>query len=371
MKGTTITDPRLTPNVMQLLFSREGIALVKRLEQETETYILHDKQNLNVKVFGPPKGVAVAEQKLVESLLHLHENKQLEILLRGSGLPQNLMKEVVRNFGPDLHGLKEKVPGAELVLNTRRHILSVEGSKEMKQKTEGIIFEMAQSLSGAPWEVSNSEDTCPICLCEVEDCFRLEACGHGFCFMCMVDQCESAIRSRDGFPLCCAREGCKSPILLVDLKSLLSGDKLEELFRSSLGAFVASSGGRFRFCPSPDCPAVYRVADPEAADEEPPFSCGACFVETCRKCHLEYHPSISCARYKEFKEDPDASLIEWRQGKDHVKICPSCGYTIEKVEGCNHIECRCQKHICWVCLECFNTSDECYGHLRNVHLAII
>ncbi|RWR92465.1 ATP-dependent RNA helicase DEAH12, chloroplastic-like protein [Cinnamomum micranthum f. kanehirae] len=371
MIGTTITNPRLTANIMQLLFSREGIALIKNLEKETGTFILHDKQNLNLKVFGRSKEVAEAEQKLVQSLLHLHENKQLEIRLRGSGLPQNLMKEVVQNFGPDLHGLKGKVPGAEFVLDTRRHILSVQGSKELKRKVEDIIFEMAESLNGALAELSNSEETCPICLCEVEDCYRLEACGHGFCFTCLVDQCESAIRSHDGFPLCCAREGCKSPIFVVDLKFLLSVDKLEELFRSSLGAFVASSGGLYRFCPSPDCPAVYRVADPEAAGEQPPFACGACFVETCRKCRLEYHPYMSCEKYKMFKKDPDASLIEWRKGKDDVKNCPSCGYTIEKAEGCNHMECKCGKHICWFCLECFDASDECYGHLRTVHFSII
>ncbi|CAL5434333.1 unnamed protein product [Camellia sinensis] len=46
-------------------------------------------------------------------------------------------------------------------------------------------------------------------------------------------------------------------------------------------------------------------------------------------------------------------------GKEHVRSCPVCGYMIEKVDGCNHIECRCGKHICWVCLECFCNSDDC------------
>ncbi|XP_058096358.1 ATP-dependent RNA helicase DEAH12, chloroplastic-like [Magnolia sinica] len=276
-----------------------------------------------------------------------------------------------RVLSPQLAVTQEKVPGAEFVLNTRFHILFVRGSKDLKQKVEDIILEVAQSLSGRLAELPIGEVTCPICLCEVEDCYRLEACGHEFCRMCLVDQFESAIKSHDGFPLCCASEGCRRHILLVDLRSLLPPDKLEDLFRASLGAFVAASGGAYRFCPSPDCPAVYQVADPEAAAEQPPFACGACFVETCRKCHLEYHPSITCERYREFKEDPDTSLMEWRKGKDHVKNCPMCGYTIEKAEGCNHIECRCGRHICWVCLEYFLSSDECYGHLRNIHLAII
>ncbi|XP_010254674.1 PREDICTED: ATP-dependent RNA helicase DEAH11, chloroplastic-like [Nelumbo nucifera] len=369
MKGKTINDATLSPSILQLLLSRDGIMLIKSLQRETETHILYDRQNMNVKIFGSEDKIAVAEQRLVQSLLTLHENKQLEIHLRSGDLPHDLMKEVVRKFGPDLHGLKEKVPGVELTLNTRRHVISVKGKKDLKQKVEEIIYETALPLrSGGLGQQLSGEDTCSICLCEVEDCFQLEACAHRFCRLCLVDQCESAIKSHDGFPLLCTYEGCKAPILIADLRHLLSSEKLEELFRASLGAFVASSGGTYRFCPSPDCPAVYKVAEPGTSGGL--FSCGACHVETCTRCHLEYHPYVSCEMYKMFKEDPDLSLKEWAKGKEQVKQCPICGYTIEKVDGCNHIACRCGVHICWVCLESFNSSDDCYGHLRSVHLAI-
>ncbi|XP_068646559.1 ATP-dependent RNA helicase DEAH11, chloroplastic-like [Aristolochia californica] len=371
MKGKTISHADLTPGVLQLLFNKKGIEMMKAVQKETRTYILHDKRNLLIKVFGPPKAVAVAEDILIKSLLHLHESKQLEVHLRGSNLPHRLMKEVVERFGADLEGLKQKVPGADFKLNTRRHLISVKGSKESKQKVEEAILEVVQSLGDIHPVPVDMEPMCPICLSEVEDCYNLEDCGHGFCRNCLVDQCESAIRNHEGFPLSCAQDGCKREILLVDLRSLLPGDKLEELFRASLGVFVDSSSGAFRYCPSPDCPLVYRVADPKTTDEQPPFSCGACLVETCRRCHLEYHPSVSCEMYKEFKENPDLSLKEWCKGKDNVKNCPECQSTIEKEEGCNHIACRCGSHICWVCLSWFHSSDKCYLHLREVHETII
>lgn len=365
MKGKTISHPSLTPTLLQLLFSRDGMALLKAVERKSGTYILYDRQSLNVKVFGPQKEVAAAEQNLVQSLLSLHEDRQLEIRLRGHNLPPNLMKEVVQRFGPDLQGLKEIVPGAELTLNTRCHIINVRGNNGLKQKVEEVISEVALSVDQG-WLVEQlSESSCPICLCELEEPYRLEACGHDFCRSCLVDQLESTIRSRDSFPICCTKEGCNELILLVDLRSLLSSEKMEELFRASLGAFVASMGGAYRFCPSPDCPSVYQVAPEDA--EAGHFVCGACSVETCTKCHLEYHPFISCERYKEYKEDPDLSLVEWRKGKENIKDCPACGYTIEKIDGCNHIECKCGRHICWVCLEFFRGSDECYGHLRSEH----
>lgn len=368
MRGKTIDHASLTPTILQLLFSRDGITLMKSLQRETGTYILFDRHSLSVRIFGSLKRIDMAQQKLVQSLLTLNDSKQLQIHLRGVSMPPNLMKEVVKNFGPELQGLKEKFPGAEFTLNSRRHVISISGSIELKQKVEDIIYEIAQ-MSGPSAQRVDNEAGCPICLCEVEDGYRLEGCLHQFCRLCLIEQCESAIKSRDSFPMHCMHEGCGAIILLTDLRSLLSSEKLDELFRASLGSFVASSGGNFRFCPSPDCPSVYQVAEPCTSGK--PFVCGACYVETCTRCHLEYHPFLSCEKYMEFKEDPDSSLKEWCKGKEHVKNCPVCGYTIEKIDGCNHIECRCGRHICWVCLEFFGGSDDCYGHLRSVHQAII
>ncbi|KAK8663837.1 hypothetical protein V6N13_083642 [Hibiscus sabdariffa] len=262
MNGRTVKHASLTPSILQYLFSRDGINLMRSLQRETRTYISFDRRSLNVRIFGSSDVAAVAQQKLVQSLLSYHESKQLEVRLRGRGLPPDMMKEVVKKFGPDLHGLKEKIPGAEFMLNTRHHIISICGDKEMKQKVEEIVLEIAKAGRDLA-KRSESEVICPICLCEVEDGYRLEGCSHVFCCMCLVEQCESAIRNLDSFPVCCAHRYCKAPILLTDLKSLLSTEKLEELFRASLGAFVASSGGTYPFCPSPDCPSVYRVSDPD------------------------------------------------------------------------------------------------------------
>uniref|UniRef100_A0A7N0TXR2 C2H2-type domain-containing protein n=1 Tax=Kalanchoe fedtschenkoi TaxID=63787 RepID=A0A7N0TXR2_KALFE len=63
---------------------------------------------------------------------------------------------------------------------------------------------------------------------------------------------------------------------------------------------------------------------------------------------------------------------EWCRGKeDHVKSCPICRRVIEKIEGCNHIECLCGVHICWACLAAFAFGEDCYDHMRAVHQTII
>ncbi|CAK9150715.1 unnamed protein product [Ilex paraguariensis] len=110
------------------------------------------------------------------------------------------MIEMVAKSGRDLPGLKERHPEAELTLNTRRHIISVHGSKELKQKVEAIMYEVAQTCGSVVQSV-DVETACPICLCELEDGYRLEDCGHEFCRLCLVEQCESAIKSQGGFPM--------------------------------------------------------------------------------------------------------------------------------------------------------------------------
>ncbi|RHN65635.1 putative RNA helicase [Medicago truncatula] len=366
-RGKVIVHDNLTPATLQPILSKDGSSLTSSIQKATSTYIQFDRRNMKLRIFGSPDKIALAEKKLIQSLLSLHDEKQSVICLSGRDLPSDFMKQVVKNFGPDLHGLKEKVPGADLRLNTRNRTILCHGNSELKSRVEEITFEIAR-LSNPSSERFDTGPSCPICLCEVEDGYQLEGCGHLFCQSCMVEQCESAIKNQGSFPIRCAHQGCGNHILLVDFRTLLSNDKLEELFRASLGAFVASSSGTYRFCPSPDCPSIYRVADPDTASA--PFVCGACYSETCTRCHIEYHPYVSCERYRQFKDDPDSSLRDWCKGKEQVKNCPACGHVIEKVDGCNHIECKCGKHICWVCLEFFTTSGECYSHMDTIHLGV-
>lgn len=364
VRGRPINHPGLTIRILQHLMSRDGVTLMRKIQQETETYIVLDRQCLTVRICGSSEKIAEAEQELVQSLMAYHESKQLEIHLRGPDIRPDLMKEVVKRFGPELQGIKEKVHGVDLKLNTRYHVIQVHGSKEMRQEVQKMVNELAREESALGEKPDDIEVQCPICLSEVDDGYSLEGCSHLFCKDCLLEQFEASMRNFDAFPVLCSHVDCEAPIVLADMRALLSQEKLEELFRASLSSFVTSSNGKFRFCSTPDCPSIYRVAGPQESGE--PFICGACNSETCTRCHLEYHPYITCERYKLFKENPDLSLNDWAKGKD-VKECPICKATIEKSDGCNHLHCRCGKHICWTCLDVFTHAEPCYAHLRTFH----
>ncbi|RAL50652.1 hypothetical protein DM860_015799 [Cuscuta australis] len=374
MEGTVIHHPGITPPILQILFSRKGVLLMESIQRETGTHIIFDKHRMILRVYGSQENIQSAEESLVKALLALHQNNQLEIQLRDGILPPDMMKRVVQHFGADLGGLKQKVPEAGLSLNTRRHSISIIGTIESKQRVEEMIHSLAQTSPKN--DEDNDDSSCPICFCELEDPYMLEDCCHQFCRSCLSEQIDSAIRTRDSFPLRCSKEGCGSPILLSDFRSLLSsprGKKYDELVKASLDAYVAGSGGTYRFCPSPDCPSIYAAAisGPSSSSSSAPadslFVCGACFVETCTQCHLEYHPFLSCEKYREFKDDPDSSLKQWCGERANVKACPGCGFIIEKVDGCDHISCKCGRHVCWSCLSHFGTGNECYAHMRSAH----
>lgn len=188
MNGKTVNHGSLTPIVLQLLSSRDGIMLMKSVQQQMGTCILFDRQNLTIRIFGPENQAALTEKKLVASLLAFRDKQQTDICLWGGAMPNDLVKKVVEKFGPELLGLKEKLPEAELMLNTSWHVISFTGKKDLRLRVEEMIHNYARSVSvnRSVKRYEGDNIACPICLYEFEDCYQLQACGHKFCQSCLV-----------------------------------------------------------------------------------------------------------------------------------------------------------------------------------------
>ncbi|CAM6106789.1 unnamed protein product [Calypogeia fissa] len=379
MEGQVVVDGSLGESAIRLLCTKKGAQLAKAVEGKTKTLVMCDKRTQVAKIYGSKEKKAAALEELLSGLAKLHsEIKCRQVGLRGEGLPAGLMREIVKLYGPDLLGLRELAGvGVNINIDHRDHLLLVEGGDlDAVMKVQVAIADVARLLGQnvtastgedcpAQWDgVSAPADECSICFCPMEDQHCLEGCGHGFCRSCLIDQINSAIRHREGFPLTCAHNGCDQIFQLTDIRVLLTEEQQQDLQNASLSAFVAQSHGKYRFCTTPDCPNVYRIST--AAGHS--FTCAVCSVQLCTACHVEYHEDLSCEEYLQFKLDPDASLHAWRKGKEkHVKNCPGCCSVIEKIDGCNHMTCKCGKHVCWVCLSTFADSSACYDHLRTLH----
>ena len=69
----------------------------------------------------------------------------------------NGQRETFTEVWPDLHGLKTKVAGGEFSLNTHRQIICIYGTKEVKQKVEEIVNEIAQASRDASTNITDGE----------------------------------------------------------------------------------------------------------------------------------------------------------------------------------------------------------------------
>ncbi|KAL3683209.1 hypothetical protein R1sor_001231 [Riccia sorocarpa] len=375
LEGQAISGEDLDESAVRLIFTKRGSQISRAVEMLTKTLILCDKRTQVAKIYGPSEKKAEALKEVVTRLKKLDSvMKSRQIVLRGEGIPVGLMREVIRTYGLDLEGLRSLAGSdAKLTVDHRSHRLLVNGGDmEGVLRIQAAVGEMAQRLAGASsdresigggiLQWSLGEEECSICFCLMEDKYSLEGCGHSFCRSCLIDQMNSSIRHRDGFPVSCAYEDCNLHLVLADIPRLLTGEQQDELYRASLGAFVAQNPLWYRFCTTADCPNVYRVT--KTGDR---FQCAACSVQICTACHVEYHEDLSCVEYARYRVDPDASLQAWREGKIDVKNCPCCGRVIEKVDGCNHMLCICGKHVCWACLMTFVDASPCYDHLRTAH----
>jgi hypothetical protein len=68
------------------------------------------------------------------------------------------------------------------------------------------------------------------------------------------------------------------------------------------------------------------------------------------RCHIEPHTGWKCDDYATHidKSRRDKDLLDDYKRSAGTKDGPKCATLIEKVDGCNHIECSgCHGHICW------------------------
>lgn len=203
--------------------------------------------------------------------------------------------------------------------------------------------------------------TCAVCWCEPENDTYTTACGHTYCSSCFANQCLSV--NADTVPIRCLGAGgeCQRIFGLPELRTALGLQAFEKLLEAALDAHIKGKPEEFRYCPMADCLNVYRVS--KKGDT---VKCITCRTLLCATCHTVSHENKTCqANQAQLQGDND--FLEWKQ-QNKAKDCPKCGSTIQKTEGCNHIQCMvCNTQMCFVCLTTVGSLRECYAHMQAVH----
>jgi len=239
--------------------------------------------------------------------------------------------------------------------------ISIQGGADAQHILRGLVSESTTCTSV---DYSSTGEECPICFDTVTNPVRLE-CGHEFCHSCVRHFLTTAA-DVGRFPLCCA--ACEAPLSIPLLRRFLTPTRLTQLLDVSFQSYIRHNLDKYRHCPTPSCPQLYKVDKSEKYTQS--FDCPSCFLSLCSACHRAPHQSITCEEWCR-NCDPklqDKLLEQWAQKrKDDVKRCPECDTLIEKNSGCSHIRCRCGTHICWRCMQTWPSAPEVYTHIKNVH----
>jgi len=155
---------------------------------------------------------------------------------------------------------------------------------------------------------------------------------------------------------------CSHVFNIEELQKQLPAADFDQLLSASFATFIKSHPTDFQYCPTPDCDQFYRVTKDGSI-----FTCSACLTPICTTCQAINHDENTCEEYQDFVKDGNIAFEKWKREND-VRDCPNCRTPIKKTYGCNQMTCQgCNAHICWLCMETFPTSAECYGHMSKVH----
>ena len=148
-------------------------------------------------------------------------------------------------------------------------------------------------------------------------------------------------------------------LTLKDITLLIKPERLNILMLRGLENFIMKNKKVYSFCPKVSCKNILLLKN---FGDYNSTKCEICNHIYCRLCMEEYHPKKTCEENKEMTLKIFKNL--------NIKRCPECSYAIEKKDGCNHVQCVCKIHFCWLCLQKFENDDLTYRHLNSVHGSI-
>ena len=336
-----------------LFLKPEGTAYLNRLGKEHDVFIYRNARKCVLSLYGTEENKAAVESALVKavddlavSTFKIELDELVPIAVHQAGY-----RRIVEKLGKT---------AARLNVMASPRLISIHGSVQNADWAKAILREeFARSSSKA----TNVEEdlTCAVCWCEVTEMYTT-LCGHVYDRDCFVNQCLSA--GDNEIPLKClgASGGCQAVIPFPELESALTRDQLDKLLENSFTSHVRTHPGQYRYCPTAGCDQVYEVTDDNRV-----FTCSTCLTSICTHCGSVSHEGLTCEQYKSAILCGDDAFAEWKKNND-ARDCPKCGCTIQKSEGCNHMECRaCGAHICWVCMRVFREGSDTYRHLAVEH----
>ncbi|KAI5862473.1 hypothetical protein GGS23DRAFT_572531 [Durotheca rogersii] len=329
---------------------------IKQQQRELGVVVVRDKVKQELRLFGTNMEKCNEAQR---QLAKLFSRESHTIELDPSALfwaCRGGFEKITSKLGADRATL-------DIVSSPKKIVIS--GSFEDYDLALALVNDrnvVVPSKSEAPSIDPVLAEDCSVCW-TTADAPLQTACGHVYCQDCFENSCVAPSASGTDFSLLCHgnRGKCNRELSLDDLHKHLSSATFEGVLEKSFVSYVRRHPNELRFCPTADCGYVYRVTTSAKT-----HTCSNCLQPICTACR-EPHVNMTCAEYKDIQSGGYVALEKLKQAIG-IKDCPKCKTPIEKVSGCNHLECLgCKIHFCWVCLKTFSGGAAVYSHMEKMH----
>ncbi|KAF7975573.1 hypothetical protein HWV62_9275 [Athelia sp. TMB] len=323
-----------------------------RVLRDTGAFLRIDRRLRALKVFGEPGSIAAARVIVDTELAHMESLEQIVLLKR-----ESIRFFVTRGLAMLKAELGED--NAALDVSSVPPKVVIRGGEAARHTLNRLISESLDTANTACGDVG--EATCPICSDAITLPIKL-GCGHAYCSACI----RHFLASASSFPLVCIgdEDKCHIPIPIPVIQRFLPVQQYTNLLEQAFITYVDHHPEDLKYCTTADCRQIYRC---DKSKRGTIVHCPACLSSVCAACHEEGHEGMTCAERK-LQNDPEEQerLNEQLARESGFKRCPRCSVWIEKTEGCNHMECRCGAHLCWVCMEVFD-AQSVYPHMSSAH----
>ncbi|KAL7266601.1 hypothetical protein RUND412_010847 [Rhizina undulata] len=154
-------------------------------------------------------------------------------------------------------------------------------------------------------------------------------CSHPYCRSCYTNIVTASVKGTTAFPPAC----CNIRLPTTAIKYALDHEDLVSFLEK-----FAEYKSRYKiYCPRTSCGKL--IPDEDVVDGV--GTCGKCGGRACAECKKVAHGG-ACV------EDGDVVALKRLAQTEGWKQC-KCGEMVDKIEGCNHMTCRCGREFCYTC----------------------